>query len=78
VAISGTYDALPKGSLLRLRRRPWVRIAFGAEIPPEDDVLALTARARDVIGQMITEETPHAIAVEASARPLSLAPGPSH
>ena len=76
VAISGTYDALPKGSLLRLRRRPAVRIAFGAEIPPDQDVLALTARTREAIGRMITAAAPPP--VEARAPTLTWAPGRSH
>jgi 1-acyl-sn-glycerol-3-phosphate acyltransferase len=73
VAISGTFDALPKGSLLRLRRRPRVRIAFGAEIPPHEDVLALTARTREAIARMIGEAAPSPL--QAGAGVLSLAPG---
>jgi 1-acyl-sn-glycerol-3-phosphate acyltransferase len=76
VAISGTYDALPKGSLLRLGRRPPVRIAFGAEIPPDEDVIALTARTREVIGRMITEAAPRPVGPRAAA--LSLAAEHSH
>jgi 1-acyl-sn-glycerol-3-phosphate acyltransferase len=53
VAITGTFDALPKGSLLRLRRRPRVRLEFGAEIPCEADVPELTERTCESIRQMI-------------------------
>lgn len=55
VAITGTYDALPKGSLLRLRRRPRFRVEFGNEIPTSDDVLELSERTREAILDMIEQ-----------------------
>jgi 1-acyl-sn-glycerol-3-phosphate acyltransferase len=55
VAITGTFDALPKGSLLRLRRSPKVRIEFGAEIPCEAEVPDLTERTRESILRMIED-----------------------
>jgi len=53
VAISGTFDALPKGSLLRLRRQPHVRIEFGEEIAPEGSVESLAERSHDAVAAMI-------------------------
>jgi 1-acyl-sn-glycerol-3-phosphate acyltransferase len=57
VAISGTYDALPKGSLLRLRRRPRMRLEFGAEVPCDADVVELADRTRAIIGDMIDRKS---------------------
>ncbi|MCP5070050.1 MAG: 1-acyl-sn-glycerol-3-phosphate acyltransferase, partial [bacterium] len=53
VAITGAFEALPKGSLLRLRRRPQVHIEFGEEIPPAGDAPDLAQRTRGVIASMI-------------------------
>jgi 1-acyl-sn-glycerol-3-phosphate acyltransferase len=55
VAITGTFDALPKGSLLRLRRSPKVRLEFGAEIPCEADVPELSEQTRESILRMIED-----------------------
>ena len=62
VAITGTYDALPKGSLLRLRKRPRFRVEFGYEIPCTGEVLDLTDRTRDVILEMIEQRGERAAA----------------
>ncbi len=53
LAISGTFDALPKGSLLRLRRRSQVRMEFGEEIYPHGEVVALADYTREVIDHML-------------------------
>ncbi len=60
VAVSGTYDALPKGSLLRLVRQPRFRLEVAEEIRPQpgEDVPALCDRTRDVIAGMIREGEP--------------------
>jgi len=55
VAITGTFDALPKGSLLRLRRRPRMRIEFGSEIESDADVPELTERTREAVRRMVEE-----------------------
>jgi 1-acyl-sn-glycerol-3-phosphate acyltransferase len=53
VAISGTFDALPKGSLLRLLRSPEMRIEIGEKIPCDADLTALMDRTRKQIACMI-------------------------
>ncbi len=53
VAIDGTFAALPKGSLLRLRRNAAVRVEIGRPIAAEGDVPELARRVRDVIKTMI-------------------------
>ena len=54
VAISGTYEALSKGSLLRLKRNPLVRVEFGHEIDPKTrEVLQLTLLTRNKIFAML-------------------------
>jgi 1-acyl-sn-glycerol-3-phosphate acyltransferase len=55
VAITGTFDALPKGSLLRLRRCPRVRVEFGTEITCDAEVPELTEQTREIIRRMIEE-----------------------
>jgi 1-acyl-sn-glycerol-3-phosphate acyltransferase len=55
VAITGTYDALPKGSLLRLRRQPRFRVEFGSEIPSTGEVSDLTEITRETIREMIEQ-----------------------
>jgi 1-acyl-sn-glycerol-3-phosphate acyltransferase len=62
VAITGTYDALPKGSLLRLRRRPRFRVEFGHEIPSSGEVPDLSDRTRGVILRMIERQGERAAA----------------
>ena len=62
VAITGTYDALPKGSLLRLRKRPRFRVEFGHEIPCGGEVPDLTERTREVIVEMIEQRGERAAA----------------
>jgi 1-acyl-sn-glycerol-3-phosphate acyltransferase len=53
VAISGTFDALPKGSLLRLRRCPRIRIEFGEAFPPEGPIEELADRAHAAVAAMV-------------------------
>ena len=57
VAISGTFEALPKGSLLRLSRRPAVRIEFGEPIPVgavlKENVPQLAEFVRNQIATML-------------------------
>jgi 1-acyl-sn-glycerol-3-phosphate acyltransferase len=53
VAIDGTFAALPKGSLLRLRRNPVVRVQVGFPVAPVEEIPELTARVRSIIKDMI-------------------------
>ena len=53
VAITGAFEALPRGSLLRLQRGRRMRIEFGKPIPSSADVAGLAERTREVIGEMI-------------------------
>jgi len=62
VAITGTFAALPKGSLLRLRRRPRFRVEFGHEIPATGEVPDLSNRTREVILEMIEQRGARAAA----------------
>jgi len=62
VAITGTYAALPKGSLLRLRRCPRFRVEFGDEIPSSGEVADLTERTREIILAMIERRDERAAA----------------
>jgi 1-acyl-sn-glycerol-3-phosphate acyltransferase len=60
VAITGTWDALPKGSLLRLKRKSSIQIEFGRPIAVEGGVLELTDRTRGLIAGMIEGRHLHA------------------
>jgi 1-acyl-sn-glycerol-3-phosphate acyltransferase len=57
VAISGAFEALRKGSLLRLRRHPAIRVEFGAPIPvnsvTKEEVPGLAACTRERIAGML-------------------------
>lgn len=53
VAISGTYAALPKGSLLRLKKSPRVRVEYGAPCAADLDVPWLCDRTRRTIAGML-------------------------
>lgn len=58
IAITGTYEALPKGSLLRLKKRPKIRVEFGdALYPCGNDAASLMRRTRDAITLMIAKNT---------------------
>jgi len=67
VAITGTFDALPKGSLLRLRRQPKMRLEFGAEIACDADVPELTERTREAVRRMIENTAAPSYAVTRAA-----------
>jgi 1-acyl-sn-glycerol-3-phosphate acyltransferase len=60
VAISGAFEALRKGSLLRLRRHPALRVEFGEPIAGEgassDEVTRLAALARERIDGMLARQ----------------------
>ena len=57
VAISGAFEALPKGSLLRLRQNPAIRVEIGEEIaidgPRRRDVKRLGYKVRRTIINMM-------------------------
>jgi len=57
VAISGAFEALRKGSLLRLRRHPQIRVEFGDPIPvgaaTKDEIPRLAAVVRERITGML-------------------------
>lgn len=58
IAITGTYEALPKGSLLRLKKRPKILVEFGdALYPCGNDAAGLMRRTRDAIASMIAKNT---------------------
>ena len=58
IAVTGTYEALPKGSLLRLKKRPKIRVEFGdALYPCGNDAADLMRRTRDAIALMIAKNT---------------------
>ena len=54
VAIGGAYEALPRGSLLRLRRHACIRLELGREIAPKEfgSVSSLAEKTRMQIGLM--------------------------
>jgi len=59
VAISGAFEALRKGSLLRLRRHPAIRVEFGDPIPvgsfTKDEIPRLAAVVRERIAGMLAQ-----------------------
>ena len=60
VAISGAFEALRKGSLLRLRRHPVIRVEFAEPIPVsvvmEKDIPQLAVFTRDRIASMVAHQ----------------------
>ncbi|MFN8628179.1 MAG: lysophospholipid acyltransferase family protein [Candidatus Binatia bacterium] len=61
VAISGAFQALRKGSLLRLRRHPEIRVEFGAPISAgaatKEEIPRLAAAVRARIADMLARHT---------------------
>jgi 1-acyl-sn-glycerol-3-phosphate acyltransferase len=78
VAISGTFAALAKGSLLRLGRRPAIRVEFGAPIDggaaTPQDVPQLAAFVRERIAGMLAHPAPAVSPPALDARTSSSAP----